>query len=472
MLTSHLSQDNIHSQGLEYWQSHASYSITNMAPAKSTASPTPGPSVTTKDLRAMTIALYNWCRITYDADHILSQGDLLAGDIIPNKDLSLLLKATQSLINDRLFRTHDLRSGGIGWKIVSHVSADKYKDLSSDESLVYSVIESTGIGGAWVKTIKNKLNLHQKNVDQSIKTLIQRGYIKAMSTVKYPNRKMYILAALQPGEDATGGAWFTDGVLDYDLMETLATILLRRISELSWKQVIDVEESSGGSGNNVSRKRKEPDDGFDSASKGKEKMRRDNNEAIGEAKFGSSGAEGDDHHEPPHRKHHGNSKRSKKTYVPFPAGYQKYPTLKDLTKYVNDNDFLQSGNIPENNISQLLDVMVYDDRIIKVKPSPDDSAPTMFKSRKDVGQVAAEIALEGRMREKGHDEAIREKLFREIEISILGNGGITEIPCGRCPVFDMCEIGGPVNPNNCKYFEEWFVKLESRKDGGDEGLAW
>lgn len=102
-----------------------------MAPAASTASPTPGPSGSTqkgstqKDVRATAVALYNWCRVNYDEDHILSQKDLLEGDIIPRKDPQILLHVTQSLIDQRLFRTHDLRSGGIGWKIVSHVSAEK-----------------------------------------------------------------------------------------------------------------------------------------------------------------------------------------------------------------------------------------------------------------------------------------------------------------------------------------------------------
>lgn len=97
-----------------------------MAPAKSTASPTPGPSASKpKDHRAMTVALYNWCRVNYDEEHILSQKDLLEGDIIPNKDPSTLLSVTQSLLDERLFRTHELRGGGIGWKIVSHVSAEK-----------------------------------------------------------------------------------------------------------------------------------------------------------------------------------------------------------------------------------------------------------------------------------------------------------------------------------------------------------
>jgi DNA-directed RNA polymerase III subunit RPC6 len=286
-----------------------------------------------------------------------------------------------------------------------------------------------------------------------------------MSTVKYPNRKMYILAGLQPGEDATGGAWFTDGVLDQELMETLAGALEKRISTLSWKEVIDFEESSAGSGLDVPRKRNEPHDGFDYPTKGKEKMRRTDAE---DAVPGSSGADGDDHHALSPEKQHKKTKRPQKTYVPYPAGYQKYPTLKDLTHFVNDNNIVPSGKIPENNISQLLDIMVYDDRVIKVKSIPDCSAPTMYKARRDYARIIAEEEINKRMQNQDLDEIGRMTAFRKFETKKLGNGGLTEIPCGRCPVFDMCEVGGPVNPNNCEYFEEWFEKLEDE----DNGLTW
>lgn len=97
-----------------------------MAPAKSTASPTPGPSTSkTNDVRPTAAALYNWCQANFDEGHILSQNDLLGGDIIPNKDMDLLMKVVQSLIDQRLFRTHELRTGGIGWKIESQANAEK-----------------------------------------------------------------------------------------------------------------------------------------------------------------------------------------------------------------------------------------------------------------------------------------------------------------------------------------------------------
>ncbi len=283
---------------------------------------------------------------------------------------------------------------------------------------------------------------------------------------------MYILAGLQPGEDATGGAWFTDGVLDHELMEALSIQLERKISEMSWKQVTDVSDSSAGSGLGVSRKRKEPADGFDAATKGKEKMRRNDTDYTADAVPGSSGAEGDDHYEPPSEKQDTDAMRPKRMYDPHPAGYQKYPTLKDLTNFINENDFVPSGKIPENNISQLLDVMAYDDRIIKIKSPADGSAPTMYKARKSPTQLKAEVAIDDRIRNTKLDETKRMKAFRELEVQRLGSGGITEIPCGRCPVFDMCEVGGPVSPNNCEYFEDWFLKLESARRDKEAGLTW
>lgn len=34
-------------------------------------------------------------------------------------------------------------------------------------------------------------------------------------------------------------------------------------------------------------------------------------------------------------------------------------------------------------------------------------------------------------------------------------GGLMDAPCGACPVFEFCKAGGPVNPRECVYYEEW-----------------
>ncbi|KAI5287045.1 34-kDa subunit of RNA polymerase III (C), partial [Ascosphaera acerosa] len=48
---------------------------------------------------------------------------------------------------------------------------------------------------------------------------------------------MYMLAHLQPSEDLTGGAWFTDGVLDADFIRGLSGWIERWVAARSWWDV-------------------------------------------------------------------------------------------------------------------------------------------------------------------------------------------------------------------------------------------
>ena len=51
-------------------------------------------------------------------------------------------------------------------------------------------------------------------MNRAVKSLENKNMIKAVKLVKYPNRKTYMLAKLQPSENVTGGPFYTDGVLD------------------------------------------------------------------------------------------------------------------------------------------------------------------------------------------------------------------------------------------------------------------
>jgi len=37
------------------------------------------------------------------------------------------------------------------------------------------------------------------------------------------------------------------------------------------------------------------------------------------------------------------------------------------------------------------------------------------------------------------------------------NLGWTEAPCSKCPSFDFCKEGGPVNPHECVYYADWLI---------------
>ena len=33
--------------------------------------------------------------------------------------------------------------------------------------------------------------------------------------------------------------------------------------------------------------------------------------------------------------------------------------------------------------------------------------------------------------------------------------GQTQLPCGKCPQFNFCQEGGPVDPDSCQYMDDW-----------------
>ncbi|KAI9140000.1 RNA polymerase Rpc34, partial [Paraphysoderma sedebokerense] len=98
----------------------------------------------------------------------------------------------------------------------------RVKSLDQDEKLVYDHIKASGNEGLWIKTLKAKTNLHQGVVQKCVKSLEQRGHIKSIKSVKYPTRKMYMLAELTPSVDITGGPWFTEQEFDVDFIEQIA----------------------------------------------------------------------------------------------------------------------------------------------------------------------------------------------------------------------------------------------------------
>lgn len=113
------------------------------------------------------------------------------------------------------------------------------------------------------------------------------------------------------------------------------------------------------------------------------------------------------------------------TTYPFPTTHTTYPTLHDCTLMILENKVTHITLTAED-IQQLLDVLCWDGRIEKVN---------------GVGETG-----------------VAYKAVRKSNDELADGGpsnGFTEAPCGRCPVFDLCEEGGPVGPSNCEYFTQW-----------------
>lgn len=104
--------------------------------------------------------------------------------------------------------------------------------------------------------------------------------------------------------------------------------------------------------------------------------------------------------------------------LPLPPGYQNYPKPPEVRKHLNSLNVSQV-TLDDKATSTLLDVLCYDGKLEKVMNG------TAYK-------------------------AVRSALIDGIQ-----DNGFTEAPCGRCPVFNLCEEGGPVSASNCEYFKKW-----------------
>ncbi|OAP56293.1 hypothetical protein AYL99_09472 [Fonsecaea erecta] len=414
-----------------------------MAPPKNTTALGPDPS-TAASLRDRTAeALHAWCCKNYDFGYVFSQAELLDAGIIPNQDLQILLSSVEYLTKNSLFRVHDRAGGGIGWELVNPDVAKDYANLSRNEQIVLQVIDGAKSSGMWTKQIGSKTALHVNILEKVYKVLEGRGLIKQMKSVSHPNRKMYILAGMTPSEDATGGSWFSEGRLDIGLIDTISTVIEHFVSTQSWQEIKpdDADDIPG-------QKRKRPNGGFEEHGDDRGKLTKTGEGQNNKAKLS---------------KHQASFQKS---YRPFGPGHKFYPTLQDITKHIL-NIKVTGSMLPQNAIAQLLQVMVYDGRLFKLhRPPhgnelPDDhiaNTITMYRCFKTPHDITERLQLD--KRKVSHHDDVRKAAYRQEELEKLGAGGSSEVPCMRCPSFDICGDGGPVNVVTCKYFDEWFERIE------------
>ncbi|MCJ1281138.1 34-kDa subunit of RNA polymerase III (C) [Xylographa opegraphella] len=328
-------------------------------------------------------ALYASCASRFKPDVVFHQEDIWPLKIIPNDNLSDLMMCINRLMQDGLLKLHNAGGSRAGWKVVSRENAKKYQNLTIEEALVYSYVESSGREGIWTRTIRSRTNLHQTTMNRCLKILESKILIKPIKSAKFPKRKIYILAHLQPSDDVTGGAFYTDGTLDEEFVNQLCIWAERYVLGRSWyhppiKPLPKI--------------------------KGKSKLSAEEADKLRAEEFRVA-------------------ERERATaMIPMPAGYRGYPTVSEITKAVNESG-VSEVVLKEAEMRQLMEILCWDNRLMKVMGGRG------FKAvRLGDGKDGSKI-----------------------------QNGLTEAPCGRCPVFDLCEESGPVNARTCTYFLDWLA---------------
>lgn len=310
--------------------------------------------------------------------------------------------------------------------------------------MVYSIIDEAGADGIWNRTIKNKLNMHEAVVKNCIKFLETKGYIASMKNVEHPNKKMYIKATLRPSERATGGPWFTEGELDTAFISELEGIVFEYIKTKSAYRGSH-PHAGGGPASSSTSATKLPKKGTVTAAAAAPDTTTTTTTtttARGTKRSATELSTDDTSSPAPTRSSH----KPRAVFLPMPAGYKHYPTVAEIAKFIHDTGITNNTTLGEADIQQLVDVLTYDGLIESVRVGRRRGYRVTRAMKQDT------VPFHKRQKEREAGVGLDQPLVAGAEP--LSNG-LTEAPCGRCPVFELCEEGGPVSPSNCVYFLKW-----------------
>ncbi|KAL0935545.1 DNA-directed RNA polymerase III subunit rpc6 [Colletotrichum truncatum] len=384
-----------------------------MAATPSAPSPAATTSSTDSKLEVWKETLYDAFQKAGDENHLFTQYDILDFEVIPNRDTVTLLKVLQSLTNDRLLIAVSSQTG-LAWRWRSVEDAEKYKLCSTDEQrMVYGAIDEAGGDGIWSKTIQHRLNMHDSVLKTALKQLQGKGLIAPFKNVEHPNKRMFIKASMRPSERATGGPWFTDSALDEAFIEELQRVIFDQIRRKS------TYHSTGTSVRTAVPKKGVLKGGLDHKAK-----KRPAGEISGEDDKAAVTAVPPPKREP--------------ACLPLPAGFKEYPTVREIARFISQAGITSDTILGEEDVQKLIDVLVFDGLIEPIRVAGRLGYRVCRAPRQSTAGWA------GRQ-EGGPDEGGPEPFVN----------GYTEAPCGRCPVFDLCEEGGPVSASNCVYFQRW-----------------
>ncbi|RDA90286.1 hypothetical protein CP533_1490 [Ophiocordyceps camponoti-saundersi (nom. inval.)] len=387
-------------------------------------------------------ALYEACKEAWPDNGLFSQDELLQLNVIPNRNLLLLAKVVQSLSDDKLFITMRESSGQVLWKWREAQEAHKYKQCSTDEqAMVYSLIDDAGGDGIWSQTLLRRLNMHDSVLKNAIKQLQAKGLVAPFKNVEHPNKKMYIKASIRPSDRATGGPWYTDQNLDEAFIEDLQRV------------IFDFIKRQSGYLSTHTAAVKTPQKGIVKGSLDQRGKKRAANEMSGNTTSSASTTATK-----------ATTKREA-TLLPLPAGYTGYLTVRDIARQLSTNGITTNTILSEEDVKKLVDVLVWDNLVEPVKIAGKLGYRVVAVARQsaeswvgggpalDPSSAASSAAAAAAASASGPRPRV---------------SPLDEAPCGRCPVFDLCEDGGPVGPGNCEYFKRW-LGLETQASAPSGG---
>ncbi|KAL8274574.1 hypothetical protein Esti_001477 [Eimeria stiedai] len=96
------------------------------------------------------------------------------------------------------------------------------KQLDSLDYKIYCAVELAGNTGVWTADIRKSTGLQTHIIQRGVRNLCENlQLIKPVKNIQVKNRKMYILAHMEPSKEIAGGSFYTNGEFNEQLVEQL-----------------------------------------------------------------------------------------------------------------------------------------------------------------------------------------------------------------------------------------------------------
>jgi DNA-directed RNA polymerase III subunit RPC6 len=209
----------------------------------------------------------------------------------------------------------------------------RLRRLTPDERLLYHHIDQVQAEGIWSKALRMRTNVTQQVLTKCLKSLESKDLVQSVMSVKFPNRKMYLLKHLRPSEDIAGGPWQSEGDFDTALIDAISSAIAQYIENQTCIKV-------PGNWNDYGQ--------YDRAAE------------IARKKAEVQGIR--DIEDAPAVKPLGDPNSSKLVHKNSP----QYPTAASVATWLNEKEVLRGKHCREDDMEQLLEMMVLDGRLEKI----------------------------------------------------------------------------------------------------------
>ena len=207
----------------------------------------------------------------------------------------------------------------------------RLRRLTPDERLLFHHIDQAQNEGVWSKALRARTNFSPQMLTKCLKSLESKDLVQSVMSVKFPNRKMYLLKHLKPSEDVAGGPWQTEGEFDTALIE----IACKAVESLVQRETCIMVPAGY---NNYA-----PEDRSEAIAAKKAHVQAGDIEDLGVKPF-----------RPP----------MKPRLVP--RHEVKYPTAASLRDALMSTGIIRDKEVQESDMEQLLEMMVLDSRLEKI----------------------------------------------------------------------------------------------------------